>query len=829
MHVKTKSAIFAPMPRRQGAIATVAAAMLAMSAASASAEPSLVAETTSPSNNFFAVGSAASATLKAKGMTPNGAVPVDVVVFDFTRTNAVAEIHGDIAADGEGCGTFSFDLPTDRYGIFYVSAEAGWARLPKVGTAPEGFFTYGVLEDPSKMPDIDPWDAFLGLHGGSTPWLWQRGGFGGGSPASRMFITTLNWSPCDAGRMGPRFWTMATNEAARAEYRERLSEFVGKAVATGPGRQGRRIYEPLWEPNLRAPSPEAIVAAQKVAWETIHALDPDALVGAYTASDIDLRFLRALMERGLGQHMNALTVHPYCKDIPEKGRFIGDIRNMKHILREYMGRDIPLFATESGMNEDNSIDGERRKLYGQLRQSIILLGEGFQFHMPFYGSDYGADNNDQSDGDYGLQYNSQYPKVRFGCKVSQPRPIFGALAAFGRLTEGHRPTCAIEWLAETVLGYACADKADRDVVLILWDWGGRGTTVEIPVGREEIDVADVMGNVTRMAAPGGTLRLTLSELPQYILHADPAIWGREAQQRLNWSARRFKGANELAPVGVASFTPAFAGDDPGVAVTLENRTGEPQTVKLETRIPGEPLCRKRAEVEVPANGERRVEVAFEGFRPDPVRVFEAMARVVPREGTVAEMKASFNFLPIPGAFDFDGCHVELDCDGRYLHFDATVEDATPATGPSGWWSWNADSMQIALAREALRERTQNDVADAFNEARCEYTVAKTEAGDEVCRTISWDLARFPCGQGSVGVVDAATAPRSVWREGDRWRYRVSIPWEFVNLASPAAGTAIRFAVQTNDRVPGEKGLRQTECFRMKVGAPGNFGWGVIRK
>ena len=822
------------MPRRQGAIATVAAAMLAMSAASASAEPSLVAETTSPSNNFFAIGGAASATLTAKGMTPNGAVPVDVVVFDFTRTNTVAEIHGDIATDGEGRGTFSFDLPTDRYGIFYVSAEAGGARLPKVGTAPEGFFSYGVLEDPAKMPDIDPWDTFLGEHGCSSPWLWSRGGFGSGgfgsfAPSSNRMVVASLHRACGENKIGSaRFWTMATNEAVRAEFRSNLEQYVKAAIAAGPGRQGRRIYEPLWEPNLWAPSPEAIVAAQKVAWETIRELDPDALVGAYTSSGIDLRFLRAVMEAGLGNYMNALTVHPY-KGIPETGGYIEDIRAMKRILRDHIGHDIPMFATEAGMNEPNTLDGERRKLCGQLRQAIILLGEGFQIYFPFYGCDYGADLNNQGDGDYGLQYNMEYPRVRFGCKITQPRPIFGALAAFGRLTEAHRPTCAIQWLGETVLGYAFADKADEDVVIALWDWSGCGTKVEIPVGRDEIEVADVMGNVARVRTADGVLALALSEYPQYILHADASIWGREAQRTLNWNARRFKGANELAPVGIGAFVPAFSGDDPGVAVTLENRTGEPQAVTLETRIPGEPLCRKRVAVEVPANGERLVEVAFEGFRPDPVRVFEAVARVVPHEGTVAEMKASFNFLPIPGAFDFEGCHVELDCDGRYLHFDATVEDATPATGPSGWWSWNADSLQIALAREALRERTQNDVADAFNEARCEYTVAKTEAGDEVCRTISWDLARFPCGQGSVGVVDAATAPRSVWREGDRWRYRVSIPWEFVNLASPAAGTTIRFAVQTNDRVPGEKGLRQTECFRMKVGAPGNFGWGVIRK
>ena len=70
---------------------------------------------------------------------------------------------------------------------------------------------------------------------------------------------------------------------------------------------------------------------------------------------------------------------------------------------------------------------------------------------------------------------------------------FGGLAAFARLTEGHHPTCSIEWLAETVLGYAFTDRADTDSVIAIWDWGARGTVVELPVGRDEVEVADIMG------------------------------------------------------------------------------------------------------------------------------------------------------------------------------------------------------------------------------------------------------------------------------------------------------------------------------------------------
>lgn len=799
-------------------------------ALTAVAEPTMTAVTTHPKDNFYSLGSCAQVVVTANGFNPSERRTVDLTVFDFTRANVISRTRGSFEADGAGVGEVRFQLPTDRYGVFYVKAESGVILLQKVGTAPRGFFTYGVLEDPAKMPDLDPWDAFLGEHSAAYDWLWQRGGLGSAlKPSDNRLVIATTHRACGEHKMGhDRFWSMCTNEDARTEYRANLTDYVKKAIAAGAGRQKRRIYENLWEPNLIAPSAEAIVAAQKVAWETIHDLDPEALVGAYTSSGIDLRFMRALMEAGLWKYMNALTVHPY-KGLPEVGGYIDDVRGMKRIIREYVGHDIPMFATESGLNENNTIDGEKRKLCGQLRQALILFGEGFQMYCPFYGADFGADKNNQYDGDYGLNYNSQYPKVRFGCKVSQPRPIFGGLAAMARLTEGHRPSCAIQWLAETVHGYAFTDKDDKDVVLVLWDWGARGTEVEIPVGREEVDVADVMGNVSRMKTSGGKLRLALSEYPQYVLHVDPSVWGFAAQKKLKWSERRFKGANELAPVGVSAFTPAFVGGEPGVSVVLENRTETEQQVTLETRIPGEPDCRKKSSVAIPAHDERKVTVRFHGFHPEPTRLFETIVRVIPRKGPVAESKEMFNFLSVPGAFSFGACHVKLDCNSRFLVFDMTVDDSTPKNDKNGWRSWDGDSVQVGLAKAALRERTQNDVADAFSQAHCEYTVAKTPCGDEVCRTISWDLTRFPFDLYRKGVVDENTAPRVVTHDGKVWHYHLSLPWEFINLNAPPKGTVFRMAMQYNDRVPDDKDLHQTECFKMKVGAPKYFGWVVVEK
>ena len=811
-----------------GILKLVPGLSLLLAAGLANAQPSLEAVTSSPANNFFAIGKVAEVELSAKGFAPGERRQVKLDVFDFTRTNRVAALEGELAAGSDGAWSGRFTLPTDRYGIFYVGADAGGAGLGKVGTAPNGFFSYGVLEDPAKMPDLDPWDAFLGEHAAKFDWLWQRGGLGSALEPSdtRLVIASTDRAAGEGKIKTARFWTILTNESVQAEYRANLTDYVKKAIAAGPGRQGRRIYENLWEPNLRAPNLESIVAAQKIAWETIHELDPDALVGAYTSSGIDLRALRMLFEKGLGKYMNAITVHPY-KGIPELGGFVDDVRGMKRLVREYVGRDLPMFATESGMNELNTVEGAKRKLCGQLRQALILFGEGFQMYCPFYGCDFGADANNQADGDYGLNYNCQYPKVRFGCKVSQPRPVFGALAAFARLTEGHRPTCCMEWFGETVLGYAFTDKADADCVLAVWDWGANGAVVELPVGREQVDVADVMGNVTRHDAPKGRLRLALSEYPQYVLHADPKIWGRAAQAKLKWSERRYKGANELAPVGIESVVPTFAGEEPGVAVNLVNRTDKAVAVRVEVRIPGEPDCRKKATLMVPARREAASRVIFTGFRPNPTALFETQVRVVPSTGSSAELKETFNFARVPCAFSFDGCSVKLSCDRRSLKFDVSVADDTPFNERSGWWSWNGDSLQVGLAKLHLKKRTQNDIADAFAQARSEHTVAKTPEGDQICRTISWDLTRFPCDNDRAGLVAPSQAPRKVVYDGGRWRYTFSLPWTFLNMDAPQVGETFRMALQYNDRKKGDPGIRQVECFDMKLAAPQRFGWFVI--
>jgi hypothetical protein len=56
------------------------------------------------------------------------------------------------------------------------------------------------------------------------------------------------------------------------------------------------------------------------------------------------------------------------------------------------------------------------------------------------------------------------------------------------------------------------------LVGVMWSTGPQAV-VKLEVGSESVEVADVMGNRRRLAAPGGTATIALTPMPQYLLGA----------------------------------------------------------------------------------------------------------------------------------------------------------------------------------------------------------------------------------------------------------------------------------------------------------------------
>ena len=133
------------------------------------------------------------------------------------------------------------------------------------------------------------------------------------------------------------------------------------------------------------------------------------------------------------------------------------IRELKILLRNETGRDIPIIGTEHGYSSSD-FTSELNNARFIVRGNLILLGEGVLFNIAFYPCFSVTEGSD-----FGFFYCTE-PKGR---TVISPRPQAIAYAAMTRFLEGFRPTETLD-LPGTARGYAYEN--GEDVVLALWDY-----------------------------------------------------------------------------------------------------------------------------------------------------------------------------------------------------------------------------------------------------------------------------------------------------------------------------------------------------------------------
>lgn len=871
------------------------------------AAPMLTVETDNPTNNMFAVGKPAGATFGARDWVANEERQIVADVFDY-RNEKVATLTASLKAGENGTGSVRVALPTDRHGFFRVRAKAGDLALPKMGTRPSGEFTYGVTIDPKDRPDIPQERAFMGIHGeaaGQSRWMGAHQGFASyalteegfqklqarnaANPWKRWGFNHVNIAPyvydfvtwSHKGVLSPaseKFvrehkkdmtWTAFTTEEGRAFYREWIA-LQANAYRKYMHTPGKRIYEIFWEPDLTAPDKKTMVDAAELAAKLIKEIDPEGLVALPTISNCShLGWHRELFELGILKYADVFDLHPYTAYPPEPNGYLQNIRALKRMLAEYGRPDIPFICTESGYQTAATQEGERLQLDGQVRVQLMLLGEGIWFNCPFYGTDYGGDRNDHAEGDYGITYNLDYPKPRFGAKHISPRPAFMGLCAFSMLLDGCKAKESIECLGETVLGYVYTNLTGNATVAI-WDFGGTESRVRLPVGKDEIEIADIMGNRSKVVTKGGLLELALSTSPVYVFDPDPAFWERGMKGYRDAAAAAAK-AKEMAPVKVLGVCAAFEGTEPAASVTVVNNTDAARTLSVSTRIVGEPDARRTVEAAFAPRETKVVRVPMPGFRPNPFKLFWLEAAAFDAEAHRAEIKREVNFLAADYAADVGRgtpvgewvgvrhhpvpfTTVQNDCSGAnafqgekdlsveigfgwnedFLLIDALVKDDAYRQDRTGWWTWNGDAIQFGFAKARLEHLTANDYTDSLAQGTTEIDFALTKNGPEGYRTISFDPYKWPTDVHGKGQIDPKDCPMVIEKTetegGIELRYRIALPWRYMNKTEGAkAGEQVFVAATFNDRDPGDTVYTAIPMFELKRMAPRHFGAVYLKK
>ena len=538
----------------------------------------LTGDTSNPYNSLFKPGENIILSFRVEGL-PAG--KKETLLLDFQDQNGKSRKMQQVPfqADGKGAwhGEIS-DVPRAEYGFYRVMAKlSDGTLLRKTGSRPAGCLTYAVVPDPALRKVHPPEDSFFGLHGNSRgkatlgPWIGCRWGMRIMEKDREAFLKARKnaawvFYSYEVFRGPTSVFNLLTSQQKKGNLigneqslrpvtpeGERLIAEVYRNIAKrGLDQKGfdkNMRYQVLWEPDLYL-SDDDIVRIYRIARKAIREADPEALILGPCFSHIGLGSVdahRRLFEKGFLDYVDEVTLHPYIPYPVEENGLVENIRALRETVEKYArGRKIGIRANEAGYSAVATPAEERIQMYGQLRAALILLGEGILSNEPFYGYDHDSSGK----GDYGLTYNLTIPHHIWGTERVAPRPVFPALAAASFLLEGHRPTSVIEYLGDTVLGYSYADRNDH-CVIALWDFSGRPARVRIETGRGQIQLADMMGNVKSVKTDGGSLALTLTEAPVYILDADPKLWGRNAERKII--------PDTLSPQGIAGESVTISG------------------------------------------------------------------------------------------------------------------------------------------------------------------------------------------------------------------------------------------------------------------------------
>ena len=769
------------------------------------------------------------------------------------------------------------EIPCGRLGFYrvYAALADGTKLHSPWSTMRDGELTYAVVRDPKDREQVD--ESILCFFHSTDPrmvghvhaygaqdysdMMWRhnepnRPGQYANDPAAAarrirpsLIYTSMDWSEADKKRYFKLDGHKGGIPALTAEGEKVWGDYV-RALA-----RNYRAQNPDHKPRLYELSSEwrhsdngsrtmaDVIRLYEIGYQAVHEEDPEGIVLGigydpyyYTTHD----YLKA----GLGKWLDAVAVHPYFNPDPvEPNGLVRKIRAAKKWMREYTGRDIPVYNTECGYATHWLAANEPVQMKHLTRMGLIFVGEGWKSLSIFVPFDY------RGEAGFGLSYSLSLGRshtdtiLDFGAKRTAPKPAWPALSAMCGFVTNSKSCGDIPFLGETVWGYVFKHQKTGKVNLAVWDWSGKPNAVSLKVGRANVRVADHMGNLrTETCTDKGELSLVLEDMPTYVFDVDPEVWERPDGERVQLAAA-FKAKQEAARrargVLVKGLAPTAVGGRPAVEVTLEDTSAQPNAGEIAVRVAGADGSEGRLAYALAANETKTFVVPLGPFAVRPLIEEDVVATATMADGRTATRTDRTNFFIAPrahiavdGSFDdwkgvplypldtvrnlafgqatYGGAkdlsaEAAAAWDEKGLYFRFVVTDNDWQQPPASTMVWSRDSVQIALARVYRYEETSNEYLDLLTEARTEHAFGLTAEGPYVYRHTTFDNKTFPRGP----VADGPDAPQvngRVARNADgSWRieYEVFVPWSNLSTKAPPVGSRLGWAFTINDTDAGK--------------------------
>ena len=523
--------------------------------------PTLNGETNRANNSTFVLGESVELSFQASGLPASKATSLAVKVSDEFG-NEISSTSLSMTADSYGKASAAFAAPASKFGYYRVEATLpDGTTLASLGTRPAGFITYAVVPDPASRINYGDAGSRFGMQGGFS--------YAQGSVIQYLGIRYLldgpGWSelePNYAGQFaearsaalarGQKYpVSVANNSAVWSTYAiPLLSVATVPAWAMEPGTgtkswpamgvlntsgvegfpafatarasqiaadyasQSAHYYQVTWEPEMPlnfGGTPEQLVQYYQLSYEAIHRADPKAIVMGPTMFPGDKTPMSQLWSAGLASYLDAVAMHPYVKWPPETNGLVSNIRLQMQMARSAKGHSVTFVGTEHGY-ASGSI-GELNEALGDVRATIILLGEGFKFDFAFYIADFWNQSPSETGSTFGYYWNLD-PKIIYGTDKLGPKPVAPAFAAMTYWLDGTTTSGPLSNLSGTQMGYRF--QRNGTTILAIWDYQA-GSSVSLPMPSESVKICGWMGNCRTATSSSGSLKLSLGPSPTYVI------------------------------------------------------------------------------------------------------------------------------------------------------------------------------------------------------------------------------------------------------------------------------------------------------------------------
>jgi len=284
--------------------------------------------------------------------------------------------------------------------------------------------------------------------------------------------------------------------------------FADFAEAAAKRYAGKNILWEIWnEPNIKqfwSPQPgvDDYCKLVEAASSKIKQADPSGLVVAPATSTIPFDWLESCFKKGLLNHIDALTVHPYRPKNPET--VIKDYARLRELIARYapQGKSIPILSGEwgySNVNWDNTRLTNIQQAEYLSRMFLINLYQNVPVSIWYDWKNDGPDPNER--------------EHNFGTveRDLNPKPAYQAAKTLATTLAGFSIKERLDVGSENDFVFKLSD--GKNQAIAFWTTG-QERTLSLPIAFTEGTLIDMTGGKTRISKND---ELKITTYPKYLL------------------------------------------------------------------------------------------------------------------------------------------------------------------------------------------------------------------------------------------------------------------------------------------------------------------------